>query len=489
MATDFRNVLTSLKIAAMDAAWIEEKHHRADNGRFTSGSGRGKTGGSEEKGGGRDGKGDGERGKKEEMTQDAAEKIVREAFEKCGGEIEKMDLIEHHLSVKTNFTDLKALNKELGERGLKAKQESDKTLHIAEDAAEDYENDPFFKLLVCLMQIGFYAKDLHYGATGKSFYGIHELADLAWKFTRMFDDINEIHYMGELGTIPPSRQLVAFEASKGMEQLNDGEASALTTRQLIERVLGAVENAEEAIVAAKGIGCAAGTNAILDEISKDCLKVSGLLFQSLKNDDPPQPVNTDAIDRVIQKGIIIKPRATGQDAGTHEGAVKAAQTRKAHGGFMTPRERDDRVIQGVESGALTNPAFVKMAEYKKAYWDASGAERDAIRKHHDAEMSAQRGLQTMGEEMGRHAFNTAYGNPDLNKLPAHVIHHIKAQAMQAVKSLRDTLGRDVNPHTTVQKLKDHYTKEFNGLVSSAVKDPAFAHHYALGTLHEYKPNV
>lgn len=306
MATDFRNVLTSLKIAAMDAAWIEEKHHRSDNGRFTSGSGRGKTGGSEENGGGRGGKSDGERGENEEMSQDAAEKIVREAFEKCGGKIEKMDLVEHHLSVKTNFTDLKALNKELGERGLKAKQESDRTLHIAEDAAEDYENDPFFKILVALMQIGFYAKDLHYRAKGKAFYGIHELADLAWRISHEFDDINEIHYMGELKVDPPTRQLVAFEAAGKSNSTADGDIGNLTTKQLLERVVTACEKADELVVSAKATGCAAGTQAVLDEISKDCLKVSALVCQTLKNDDQAQPVNTDAIDRVVEKGIVLE---------------------------------------------------------------------------------------------------------------------------------------------------------------------------------------
>lgn len=337
MNSGFQNLMTALKVAAMDAdlnemqaaadgnigfkkdaigrtvigatdEWEENKHRRANNGQFTSGSSRGKVGGKEQEQG-RHGKSDDEGKGKEEMSQDAAEKAVRASFEAVGGKIDSMKLVEHHLSVETAFEDVQALNKELTKRGLKAKKDGEgKTLHIAEDSADDYTDDPFFKILVGLCQIEMFAKDLHYRAKGKSFYGIHELADRTWRISSLADDINETYYMGEKGDVPPARAMVAQVAAE------TDKTDGLDTLGLIGRLAEKCGELANDVETAKETKPSSGTAAILDEVSKWALQNKGLLGQMLKNDaareidkDPVKPVDTSAIDKVIEKGIVIKP--------------------------------------------------------------------------------------------------------------------------------------------------------------------------------------
>jgi len=285
------------KAYAMDGTWEETKHHRADNGQFTSGTGRGKSKGDDN--GDKDGD---ESGERKEMSEEQATKIVRKAFEEAKCELKALKLVNHALNADVKEADegmLNAINKYLTERGLKARIADKTTFKIAEDGYDDMQvvDDPMLEVLIDLCEIDMLAKDLHYRAKGRSFYGIHQLADLVKEIGDNADDLNEVYYMGEKGEEPPERSFVAAKAAELVGMVGGEE-------ELLKALAEACANAASAVENTKKGGVASGTAAVLDEVSKKALQAKGLLARTMKSIE-----NGRTIDAVVSKGVAIKPES------------------------------------------------------------------------------------------------------------------------------------------------------------------------------------
>ena len=138
--------------------------------------------------------------------------------------------------------------------------------------------DPMKWLLVNLCAVGMLAKDFHYRAKGKAFYALHQIADIVYDATRLFDELNEVWYLGECGSVPPLMSGISARAAKLAECGNchkplGGDEEDVILAALIDRckvTAGCVENC-------KSVAPKSGTNAVLDEISKRMLQAVGLL--------------------------------------------------------------------------------------------------------------------------------------------------------------------------------------------------------------------
>ena len=143
-------------------------------------------------------------------------------------------------------------------------------------------DDPIFHVLATLCAIEMLAKDFHYRAKGKSFYGNHIFADLIWNVGKNQDDLNEIYYMGELQSDPPYRISVAGDAIKQINAIpemanEDGYINAMYDRA--NALVGLVEKAKEQ---KKPLS---GTTAVLDKISQDALQIVGFLKRALTGEE------------------------------------------------------------------------------------------------------------------------------------------------------------------------------------------------------------
>lgn len=142
-----------------------------------------------------------------------------------------------------------------------------------------FPDDEMAELMAHLKVIGMCAKDVHYRCKGKSFYGLHQLADLIWDINRETDQIAEIYFMGERG-IPPPRMHEVFARAVSIPVLyprNDkyfigGLMNiSLQTMHKIEAIKHNYPDLKS------------GTVAVLDQISQQCLLNIGLLDQTLKS--------------------------------------------------------------------------------------------------------------------------------------------------------------------------------------------------------------
>lgn len=143
--------------------------------------------------------------------------------------------------------------------------------------------DAIKPVLVGLAKIGMIAKDFHYRATGKSFYGNHLLGDLLWRIDSLSDKVNEVYYMGEKRENPPLRGFIYAEAGNSISDYgNDDSAMIAALLQACEETAAAVEAAK------KSFGCGeccegerkplmSGTVSVLDEVSQQCLQAIALL--------------------------------------------------------------------------------------------------------------------------------------------------------------------------------------------------------------------
>lgn len=288
---------------AQDADWEEGKHHRADNGRFTSGSGNGKQTSKV------DGKGKSKAdvpsgGKRREMSEERASKFVREAFKSADRKLNGLKLSGHTLEADTDKADdaaCSAINEFLTKHGLRAKVVGESRFSIAEDGFDDIQvvDDPMLEVLVDLCRVGMLAKDLHYRADGKEFYAVHQLADLVGDVAHIADDLNEVYYMGERGEEPPETAFVAAKAAELVGKA-DGEDA------LVKALAAACADTANAVEAAKAEAVSAATSAVLDELAKAALRSKGFLLRMTERED--------AIDRVVAKGVFFKPDAAAQDA-------------------------------------------------------------------------------------------------------------------------------------------------------------------------------
>lgn len=150
--------------------------------------------------------------------------------------------------------------------------------------------DPMFQILANLCAMEMLAKDFHYRAKGKSFYGNHLFADLIWGIGKSQDDLNEIYYMGELQGNPPYRSEVATEAVKAIDAIpamanEDGYLEAMFT--VANKLVGLVEQAKEKKTLS-------GTTAILDKVSQDALQVVGFLKRVLAGESIEEQIDADA---------------------------------------------------------------------------------------------------------------------------------------------------------------------------------------------------
>ena len=123
------------------------------------------------------------------------------------------------------------------------------------------------------------AKDLHYRAKGKPFYGVHLLADLVHKIGDHKDDLNEVFYLGDKGMPPPLMCYTTANACKVLESFDlstdrDEDKIVDGLRILCKSLVSLVEEAK------KTYEYKAGVQAILDNISADALQADGLLHRT-----------------------------------------------------------------------------------------------------------------------------------------------------------------------------------------------------------------
>ena len=153
------------------------------------------------------------------------------------------------------------------------------------EEAEAKEKDCAFKVCAGIKAVGLASKDLHYRAKGEAFYSEHLLADLGWNVEKLTDDFIEVYHMGDKGWNPPLMGAIynradAIVIEKSEMPSPDEEQNTVfwATRLLrvCEALVTDIESAKT-ILTKK-----AGTQAVLDEISKMVLQVVGLLKRNLK---------------------------------------------------------------------------------------------------------------------------------------------------------------------------------------------------------------
>lgn len=133
--------------------------------------------------------------------------------------------------------------------------------------------------------VGMAAKDLHYRAKGDSFYGEHLLADLVWKIESLSDDLIEVYYLGEKGAEAPlMSDICRAAADKIMVSMAISDSTKpMPTEFWASRLLEVCEKCAEHVEKVKAIlEPKAGTQAVLDEVSKEVLVAAGLLKRNLK---------------------------------------------------------------------------------------------------------------------------------------------------------------------------------------------------------------
>ena len=131
-------------------------------------------------------------------------------------------------------------------------------------------------IIADLKRIGMIAKNLHYRAKGKPFYGIHLLADLIWDVEKETDDLIEVFFMGEQQIEPPLMENVCEKAIAlnvlfpKNKNYYEGGLKHICRKTMLD---------VEAVKKAYPDLCA-GTNAVLDTISQKCLVAIGLLAKT-----------------------------------------------------------------------------------------------------------------------------------------------------------------------------------------------------------------
>lgn len=139
--------------------------------------------------------------------------------------------------------------------------------------------DPIRMLLVNLCAVGMLAKDLHYRSKGKAFYAVHQLSDIVWDATRLFDELNEVWYLGECGSVPPLMSKTSAFAAKLAELGNDRPIGCDKDEEdcILSALIARCKATAGLVEDCKSLAPKSGTNAVLDEISKKMLQAVGLL--------------------------------------------------------------------------------------------------------------------------------------------------------------------------------------------------------------------
>ena len=134
-------------------------------------------------------------------------------------------------------------------------------------------------LIAHLKRIGMAAKDLHYRAKGKPFYGEHLLADLVYQVEGNFDDIIEVYFLGQTGLTPPRMADICMQSATLPVNYQTNEVYfesglfdiCFQTARLVERIKKECPD------------LAAGVHAILDKISQESYTAIGLLDRTMKD--------------------------------------------------------------------------------------------------------------------------------------------------------------------------------------------------------------
>lgn len=157
------------------------------------------------------------------------------------------------------------------------------------EEAESREKICAEKICAGIKAVGLAAKDLHYRAKGEAFYSEHLLADLAGKVESLTDDFIEVYYMGDKGWNPPLMGSIYCMANSWLVEKNvppeceDPTGECTTTEYWARRLLRVCEDLVANVEIAKDtLTKKSGTQAVLDEISKEVLQVIGLLKRNLK---------------------------------------------------------------------------------------------------------------------------------------------------------------------------------------------------------------
>lgn len=142
------------------------------------------------------------------------------------------------------------------------------------------------KICSGIKAVGLASKDLHYRAKGEAFYSEHLLADLGWQVEKLTDDFIEVYYLGDKGWNPPLMGQIyclantwVMNATGGMVSNDDEASTEYWARRLLRVCEDLIENVE---IAKDVLTKKSGTQAVLDEISKQVLQVAGLLKRNLK---------------------------------------------------------------------------------------------------------------------------------------------------------------------------------------------------------------
>jgi len=157
------------------------------------------------------------------------------------------------------------------------------------------KSTPMEDLLKNVAATAMVAKDLHYKAKGKPFLANHELADMIAEIEKHKDTINEVYYMGEMQANPPLSTVIcggAVEIVKGLygDILTPNENDLIgVLHTLCMQDISIVESCKNEL------GIKSGTQAVLDEISKDSLQYAGFLKNVLSG----MGTQTDA-DAVVE---------------------------------------------------------------------------------------------------------------------------------------------------------------------------------------------
>jgi len=128
-------------------------------------------------------------------------------------------------------------------------------------------------LIVLLMIIQSFAKDIHYTAKGPAFYAKHIFVDLVGDDIDGFiDDIKENVFLGQ-GIVPPASKNLFMAAAVGAQEVMPLDvANFMILKEFVDKVRELIKDMEAP---------SRGANSLLDSIGEHMDKMSGLLFRQL----------------------------------------------------------------------------------------------------------------------------------------------------------------------------------------------------------------
>ena len=129
-----------------------------------------------------------------------------------------------------------------------------------------------------LKRIGMAAKDLHYRAKGKPFYGEHLLADLIYDVEHETDDLIEVYFLGATGIEPPRMAEICSQAT--MIPVNYSTDKLYFETGLMDICMKTAHLVEK--IKRDFPDLVAGVHAILDNISQRVYVGIGLLDKTIQ---------------------------------------------------------------------------------------------------------------------------------------------------------------------------------------------------------------